>query len=114
MTEPKARIQTFEAFWPYYLREHGKASTRLMHWIGTNLAVLTLVNAVVIGRPLYALWALIPGYGFAWVSHFFIEKNRPATFTYPLWSLIGDFKMWGLMWTGRIRGEVERHVGAGS
>lgn len=114
MTLPSERIPNFDAFWPFYLREHSRTATRWLHWFGTNLAVLTLINAVVIGRPLYALGALIPGYGFAWVSHFFIEKNRPATFTYPLWSLIGDFKMWGLMWTGRIRGEVERHVGAGA
>jgi hypothetical protein len=106
------RIQTFEAFWPYYLREHSKSSVRWLHWVGTNLAVATLVTGIVTLQPWYLLLALLPGYGFAWVSHFFIEKNRPATFKYPAWSLLGDFKMWALMWTGKLGPEVARHVSA--
>ncbi len=97
-----ARIQTFAEFWPYYLNEHAKPATRWLHWVGTNIAVATLVAAFVWGPAWLAAVALVPGYAFAWVSHFFIEKNRPATFTYPAWSLIADFKMWALMWTGRL------------
>lgn len=104
------RISSFEEFWPYYLGEHSKPATRWIHWMGTNLAVTAAASAVVTGQ-LWALpLALVPGYAFAWVSHFFVEKNRPATFQYPLWSLIGDFKMWGLMWTGRLGAHLERHV----
>lgn len=104
------RLQSFEAFWPYYLQEHSKPVTRWMHWVGTNIAVAIVVTAVTAG-PLWLLAAaLVPGYAFAWVSHFFVEKNRPATFKYPLWSLIADFKMWALMWTGRLGPHLTRYA----
>jgi hypothetical protein len=96
------RYSSFEAFWPFYLQEHSKPATRWLHFVGTTLALSTVIGAVLGGRPLLALAAPLWGYGFAWVSHFLVEKNRPATFRYPLWSLIGDFKMWGLMLTGRL------------
>ena len=108
----EARFASFQEFWPYYLREHARASTRWMHFVGTTLAFAVVGYAVVGRAPWLVAAALVPGYGFAWVSHFFIEKNRPATFTYPLWSLIGDFKMWALMATGRLGPEVAAHVGA--
>ncbi|MEM6274279.1 MAG: DUF962 domain-containing protein [Myxococcota bacterium] len=101
-------IQSFEAFWPYYLREHSKPSTRAIHVIGTVLAMTTLATALFTGN-LYAL-LLVPvvGYGAAWVSHFFIEKNRPATFTYPLWSLLADFKLCAMTLTFQIGPELMR------
>ncbi len=105
------RIRSFAEFWPYYLREHALPATRWFHFVGTNLALLAVVGCFLTGRPWLAFFALLPGYGFAWVSHFFIEKNRPATFTYPAWSLLGDFKMWALTWTGKLNAEVARHVG---
>ncbi len=101
-------ITTYEAFWPFYLGEHSLPATRWWHFVGTSLAVLNLVMAVVYLAPSYVLGALLSGYAFAWVSHFFIEKNRPATFTYPLWSFISDWRMWALMLTGRLNGELER------
>ena len=104
------RYQSFQAFWPFYLNEHSKPSTRWMHFGGTTIAVSLAAYSVGTLQPWLIPAALVPGYGFAWVSHFFIEKNRPATFKYQLWSLIGDFKMWGLMLTGRLGPEVKAHV----
>ncbi|MFZ5443963.1 MAG: Mpo1-like protein [Myxococcota bacterium] len=103
-------ITSFEAFWPFYLGEHSLPITRWFHFVGTSLALLNLVWAVVHLAPLYVVSALLSGYAFAWVSHFFLEKNRPATFTYPLWSFIADWKMWALMLTGRLAAELEKHA----
>lgn len=102
------RIQTWEAFWPFYLGEHSLAATRWVHFVGTTVALINLVMAVVTLTPWYAVSALLSGYFFAWISHFFIEKNRPATFTYPGWSFLGDWKMWSMMLTGRLDGELKR------
>lgn len=102
------RFQSFEAFWPFYLGEHSLPTTRWFHFVGSCLALLTVVSAVVMLKPFYAFGALFWGYGFAWVSHFFIEKNRPATFTYPRWSLMADFVMWGKIVRGEMDAEVER------
>lgn len=102
-------ITTFAAFWPFYLGEHSLPSTRWMHFVGTTVALGLLVTAAVTAQPLLVLGALVSGYAFAWVSHFFIEKNRPATFTYPLWSFVSDWKMWALMLTGRLGAELARH-----
>ena len=96
------RIQTFAAFWPYYLGEHKSPLCRHLHFLGTTLAVSQLVLAIVTLTPLFLLGALLSGYFWAWIGHFFVEKNRPATFTYPLWSLAADFKMWALMLRGKL------------
>lgn len=102
-------LTTFEAFWPFYLGEHSLPVTRWMHFVGTSIALLNLVYAVAFFSPAYVLSALLSGYFFAWVSHFFVEKNRPATFTYPLWSFIADWKMWAFMLTGKLGAELEKH-----
>ena len=101
-------ITSFADFWPYYLREHSRPATRALHYIGTSLVIALAIYAVVAGRWLLFLAIPIAGYFFAWVGHFGIEKNRPATFTYPLWSLAADFKMWWLWLTGRLSGELRR------
>ena len=98
-----SQFKSFAEFWPYYLSEHGKPATRVLHCLGTLTAIAFVILVVVIGKWWLFPLALVPGYGLAWVGHFFIEKNRPATFTYPLWSFIGDWKMLGLMLTGRLR-----------
>ena len=96
------KIKEYSAFWPHYLREHAKALTRGLHYIGTALAILFAVLGVM-GSSLNFAGVPLAGYGFAWAAHFFVEKNRPATFTYPLWSLYSDFRMFGLFVTGRLQ-----------
>ena len=104
-----SRFQTYAEFWPFYLGEHAKRSTRAVHYVGTIGSTLALVVALVT-RDWWLLLA-VPffGYGPAWFSHFFIEKNRPATFQAPVWSLISDYRMCGLFLTGRLGNELMRH-----
>lgn len=92
MSEEK-KIETYSEFWPYYLAEHSSPMTRFLHLIGTIMAVGTLVWALVTKNWAYLFAVPVAGYSFAWASHFFIEKNKPATFKYPLWSFISDFRM---------------------
>lgn len=94
---------SFAEFYPFYLGEHGNRTCRRMHFIGSTLVIAVLVLALWSGQ-LRWLW-LIPvvGYGFAWVGHYVFEKNRPATFKHPLYSLMGDWVMYGQMLTGKIR-----------
>jgi hypothetical protein len=101
------RYKSFREFWPYYLREHSKPRTRALHYAGTSLVVLIALGALVTGT--WWLLAMMPvaGYGFAWASHAAVERNRPATFTYPGWSLKADFLMWWLWLTGRLGPELE-------
>lgn len=101
-TIKQSGFESFEEFYPYYLQEHGHPVCRRLHFIGT-LAVIAILVAVLLGASAWWLLALpVVGYGFAWVGHFFVEKNRPATFTYPFYSLAGDFRMFRDMLTGRI------------
>jgi hypothetical protein len=100
--------RTFAQFWPYYLREHSKPRTRALHYVGTSLVVGLAIGAVATGT--WWLLAAMPvaGYGFAWASHAAVERNRPATFTYPAWSLGADFKMWWMWLTGRLGPELQK------
>lgn len=104
----KKRIETFDEFWPHYVREHRHKLTRQLHFVGTTLALACVAGAVFGKRRWLLLAAPFAGYGPAWISHFFIERNRPATFEYPLWSLQADFVMWGKTLAGTMDGEVER------
>ena len=97
------RYSSFAEFYPYYLREHAHPTCRRLHFVGTTLVIALLVLAIVGSRWSLLWWLPIAGYGFAWIGHFFFEKNRPATFRYPFYSLIGDFAMYRDMLTGRIR-----------
>lgn len=96
------RFKTFEKFWPFYLEEHSNSLNRKVHFIGTFLVHLIFLAAFFTSNWIL-FWALpVVGYGFAWVGHFIIQKNRPATFKYPLWSLRGDFKMFYMMCAGKL------------
>ena len=101
------RYRSFADFWPYYLREHAKRRTRTLHYAGTSLVVLIAAAAIAMGNWWLLLAMPLAGYGFAWFSHAAVERNRPATFTYPRWSLYADFKMWWLWLTGRLGPELE-------
>ena len=98
----QSQFRSFADFWPYYLVEHSKPATRLLHGVGTLTAIVLVVSLIVIGKWWLFPIAFVPGYGCAWISHFFIEKNRPATFTHPLWSFMGDWKMLALMLMGKL------------
>lgn len=100
--------RSFAEFWPFYLREHSRPRTRALHYAGTTLVIAIAILAAASGRWAWLLAIPIAGYGFAWLAHFTVEKNRPATFTYPLWSLAADFKMWWLWLTGRLQPELDR------
>ena len=106
------RMQSFEEFWPYYVREHSTSGCRALHFIGSTLALACLASVALTGRVGFLPLGLLLGYGFAWTGHFFIEHNRPATFQYPLWSLRADWKMWALMLVGKMGPELERAVRA--
>jgi hypothetical protein len=88
------RIKSFNEFYSYYLTEHQNNICRVLHFTGTSLFFVFLLAAI--GSGNYALLWFCPvmGYGFAWVGHFFFERNKPATFRYPLWSLASDFKLY--------------------
>lgn len=102
MDTTQKRFQTFEEFYPFYLNEHRNQTCRRLHFVGSTI-VLALIAAALITREWHLLWLLpVVGYGFAWVGHFFFEHNRPATFKYPLFSLMGDWVMFRDMLTGRI------------
>ena len=97
------RFKTFREFYPYYLAEHGNRTCRRLHFVGSTLVLIVLATAL-ITRRWELLWLLpLLGYGFAWVGHYFFEHNRPATFTYPLFSLMGDWVMFRDMLIGRLR-----------
>ncbi|MGK0367182.1 MAG: hypothetical protein ACI9QD_000316 [Thermoproteota archaeon] len=94
--------KTFEEFYPYYLEDHSNTVCRVLHFVGTFLLLLILVLAIITRN--FKLLIILPlvGYGFAWVGHFVFEKNRPATFKYPAFSLKGDFLMFWQLLTGKI------------
>lgn len=96
------RFNSFAEFYPYYLSEHADRTCRRLHFVGTTLVLALIATALLGSNPW--LWLTVPvaGYGFAWVGHFFFEKNRPATFQYPFYSLWGDFVMYKDMLTGKI------------
>lgn len=102
------QYSNFAEFWPFYLCEHCKASTRALHYLGTSLVVSIAIFAMLSGRWAWFLALPLAGYVFAWAAHFWVEKNRPATFTYPLWSLAADFRMWALWLTGRLGPELDK------
>lgn len=101
-------IQTYREFWPYYLREHARPATRAWHYVGTILAIAVLIGVIATGRWVLLPLVLVAGYFFAWMSHGLIEKNKPATFTYPLWSLASDFRMLFCFLTGQMGRELEK------
>ena len=101
-------FETFEEFWDFYVSEHREKPTRILHFLGTTAAMGCIAGGLLTKRRWLLLVAPVVGYGPAWIGHYFIEKNRPASFTHPLWSLRGDLRMWWKMVTGTMDAEVER------
>ena len=101
-------ISNYSEFWDFYVQEHSRPATRILHFMGTSLGLVLLVWFIASGRWYYFPFSLAAGYAFAWFAHFFVEKNKPATFQYPLWSFISDYKMMWYMVTGRMGKELER------
>jgi hypothetical protein len=99
---PEQQFTSFSEFYPFYLNEHRNPTCRRLHFVGSTLALLCLVGLAATRNPWWLLGALICGYGFAWIGHFFFEKNRPATFKYPLWSFMGDWVMYAQIWARRL------------
>ena len=96
------QYRTFRDFYPYYLSEHGNTTCRVLHFIGSWLVLAALAMAIVTGNAWWVAAMPLAGYGFAWAGHFFFEKNRPATFTYPLYSFAGDWVMFFQLLAGKI------------
>jgi hypothetical protein len=101
-------FRSFEEFWPFYLGEHAHPANRQLHFLGSSLAAAVALGALAKRKPAGVLGGLVVGYGFAWAGHFLVEKNRPATFRHPLWSLRGDWVMWWKMLTGTLDAELTR------
>ena len=101
-------ITNYDEFWDYYVREHSRPMTRVLHFVGTSLGLVLLGWFVWNRMWVYITFCFVVGYAFAWFAHFVVEKNRPATFQYPFWSFISDYKMMWYMATGRMGAEVER------
>ncbi len=93
MSQPE-RFKTFAEFYPFYLEEHANRTSRRLHFIGTSIALALLISALVLQIGWLVALAILQGYAFAWVGHFFFEHNKPATFKYPRFSFIGDWRLW--------------------
>ena len=102
------RKANYAEFWPFYLQEHAKPQTRHLHYVGTALVIAIAVFAIITQRWALLLAMPVAGYFFAWMSHAFVERNKPATFTHPLWSLISDFRMFFLWLSGQLDGELQK------
>lgn len=102
MKAPDKQYNTFAEFYPYYLSEHSDVRCRVLHYIGSSLVIIALGYCLVMQQYWGLLLCPLIGYGFAWVGHFFFEHNRPATFTYPVYSFVGDWVMLFQFFTGRL------------
>jgi hypothetical protein len=102
MTAGRA-FRTFEEFYPFYLSEHANRTSRRLHFTGTSIAASLIATALLIRSWWLLAAAAVAGYAFAWVGHFFFEHNRPATFRHPWYSLMGDWRLWWEILSGKVR-----------
>lgn len=106
----KQRYQRFEDFWPFYVGEHADPLNRSLHFWGTNNLFFWLTIAILRRSPKLVLFAVISSYAYAWIGHFLVEKNRPATFDYPILSALGDLQMYVKIWQGQMDAEVAKYT----
>lgn len=102
MAKTGSRFQSFADFYPFYLAEHNNQTCRRLHFVGSSLALGCLLQLLITGNLMWLLAGLVSGYAFAWVGHFFFEKNRPATFKHPVYSFMGDWVMYKDILTRKI------------
>lgn len=100
--------QNYQEFWDFYVSEHSLPLTRVLHFVGTSIGIILAVIFMIRGQWHFVPVFFVVGYGVAWFAHFVVEKNKPASFRYPFWSFISDFKMMWYMATGRMGREAER------
>jgi hypothetical protein len=96
-------MHSFAEFYPFYLSEHSNLTCRRLHFAGSTLGLLCLGMLIATLNPWWLLAGLLSGYAFAWVGHFFFEKNKPASFKRPLYSFMGDWVMYKDIWTGKVK-----------
>lgn len=106
-TATPQRIRTYAEFWPVYLREHLDVRCRALHYIGSTLGLICLFQVIATGNLLWLLAGIVAGYGCAWIGHFAFEHNKPATFKYPFWSFVSDWRMYFTWLTGRLGPQLE-------
>ncbi len=106
------QFDSFRQFWPFYVREHLRAGTRMMHVVGSTVVLVSVALAILTGHRLWFAAGPVGGYGCAWIGHFWIEKNRPATFKYPVYSFLADWVMYGKILTGTMGAEIAAATGA--
>ena len=99
----KTIYRTFAEFYPYYLSEHANRTCRRLHFVGTSLSLVWFILLIATGNAWWLLVGLATGYAFAWIGHYFFEHNRPATFTHPFYSFLGDWVMWKEILSGKIK-----------
>jgi hypothetical protein len=104
------RYKTLSEFWPYYVGEHSRQLTRWLHFVGNTNLIFWLLAALVRRSPRLLLFAVGSSYGIAWIGHFFVERNRPATFQYPVMSAVCDLIMYFKMWQGTMGEEVAKYA----
>ena len=102
------RIRKYSEFWPFYLQQHANRTCRGLHYVGTTIAIASLLACIATGNLWYLTVMVFGSYGFAWAGHFVFEKNRPATFQYPWWSLISDFRLYAVWIRGGAAAEFKK------
>ena len=103
MGEDNRKFKSFSEFYPHYLSEHADPVNRRLHFFGTLLTIIVVLCVIITQVWIGLILVPILGYGFAWIGHYFVEKNKPATFTYPLYSLMGDWVMFKDIIAGKIK-----------